>query len=61
MSEEVKTLLTAEEDPKADLDTQGELAALMGVRKFPARIKCATLPWHALESALRGDSEATTE
>jgi nitrogen fixation protein NifU and related proteins len=30
----------------------GELAALSGVRKFPARAKCATLAWHALEQAL---------
>jgi nitrogen fixation NifU-like protein len=58
----VKQLLTAEEDPQADLDSEGELAALVGVRKFPARIKCATLAWHALESALvEGDAEATTE
>ena len=58
----VKQLLTAEEEPEADLDTLGELAALVGVRKFPARIKCATLAWHALESALAGgEAEASTE
>ena len=58
----VKRLLTAEEEPQADLDSLGELAALIGVRKFPARIKCATLAWHALESALAGgDGEASTE
>lgn len=34
-------------------DALGELQALQGVRKFPMRIKCATLPWHALEQALR--------
>jgi nitrogen fixation NifU-like protein len=32
----------------------GNLRALEGVRKFPQRLKCATLSWHALESALRG-------
>jgi nitrogen fixation protein NifU and related proteins len=31
----------------------GNLAALGGVRKFPQRMKCATLGWHALEEALR--------
>ncbi len=62
MVAEIKALLTAEEEPEADLDTLGELAALVGVRKFPARIKCATLAWHALESALAGgDEDATTE
>ena len=40
----------------------GKLAALQGVREFPARVKCATLSWHALASALNRDVEpATTE
>ena len=34
-----------------DLEQMGELEALQGVRKFPARIKCATLAWQALERA----------
>ena len=47
-------MLTAAEDPDLDILEQGEVAALAGVRQFPARIKCATLAWHALEDALRG-------
>jgi len=43
------------------LDAQGELAALAGVRKFPARVKCATLPWHTYQAALRGETKAVTE
>jgi nitrogen fixation NifU-like protein len=43
------------------LDKEGELAALAGVRKFPARVKCATLPWHTYQAALRGESKAATE
>jgi nitrogen fixation NifU-like protein len=39
----------------------GDLAALSGVRKFPARIKCAMLPWRTLEAALDGTGRATTE
>jgi nitrogen fixation NifU-like protein len=31
----------------------GDLAALRGVAKFPMRMKCATLPWHALNAALQ--------
>ncbi len=31
----------------------GDLVALSGVAKLPARVKCATLAWHALEEALR--------
>lgn len=34
-----------------DVDTLGELEALKGVSQFPARIKCATLAWQALEKA----------
>ena len=59
--EETKLLLTGEDEPEVDLVQHGDMAALIGVRKFPARIKCATLAWHALEAALRGNDEATTE
>jgi nitrogen fixation protein NifU and related proteins len=30
----------------------GKLSALLGVRAFPSRVKCATLPWHTLEAAI---------
>ncbi len=53
--DEVVELLTGEEEPDADLEALGDLVALIGVRRFPARIKCATLAWHALRSALRGE------
>ena len=43
----------------ADLD---KLAVFGGVREFPVRIKCATLPWHTLEAALnRSEEPAKTE
>jgi nitrogen fixation NifU-like protein len=29
---------------------------LAGVREFPARVKCATLAWHTLRAALRGEA-----
>lgn len=51
-------LLGPEAEPAREL---GDLAALAGVRQFPARIKCAMLPWHTLEAALDGQSAATTE
>ena len=37
--------------------TMGSLAALGGVSKFPLRVKCASLSWHALKSALDGKGE----
>lgn len=43
------------------LEEDGEIAALLGVRKFPARIKCATLAWHALICALEGRESISTE
>ncbi len=40
----------------------GKLRALEGVKEFPSRVKCATLAWHALNSAIHGDVHpATTE
>ena len=39
-------------EEEEDLSEWGELEALRGVRGYPARIKCATLPWHSLEEAL---------
>jgi nitrogen fixation NifU-like protein len=40
----------------------GKLRALDGVREFPSRVKCATLAWHALDSAVnRRPAPASTE
>ena len=36
----------------------GKLAALSGVREFPARVKCASLCWHTLRAALAADATA---
>jgi nitrogen fixation protein NifU and related proteins len=50
--EAICQLLTQEEEPPSSaLDALGDLSALAAVRKFPARIKCATLAWHALKEA----------
>jgi nitrogen fixation NifU-like protein len=40
-----------------DPESLGKLAVLAGVREFPARVKCATLAWHALHAALEGAAE----
>lgn len=37
------------------------LAPLAGVHEYPSRVKCATLPWHALIAALDGSQEASSE
>ena len=45
----------------AERAQMGSLAALGGVSKFPLRVKCASLAWHALKSALDGGGEVTTD
>jgi len=44
-------MLTAAQESEPD-KRLGDLQLLKGVRKFPLRVKCATLAWHALEEAL---------
>jgi nitrogen fixation NifU-like protein len=39
----------------------GKLAVFAGVHKFPARVKCAILSWHAVMAALKGEGTVTTE
>jgi nitrogen fixation NifU-like protein len=50
------------EGDASQADALGKLAVLKGVAEFPTRVKCASLAWHALHQALRGDATpATTE
>ena len=51
------TILAPESAPIDDL---GALSALAGVRKFPARAKCATLPWQALFAAVRSHDQSVS-
>lgn len=46
--------LQVDEDPDAK-KALGPLRALGGVARFPIRVKCASLAWHALRSALEGE------
>jgi nitrogen fixation NifU-like protein len=60
--ERVHSMLT--EGPNGNVDPQelGKLAALSGVWEFPVRVKCATLAWHTLRSALdRAGATVSTE
>lgn len=54
--ERVHSLLTEDTAPSDEL---GKLAALSGVREFPARVKCASLCWHTLASALQSSGAPT--
>jgi nitrogen fixation protein NifU and related proteins len=55
----VHALLT---EPGASNENLGKLAALSGVREFPARVKCASLCWHTLNAALaQREASVSTE
>ena len=59
--EKFHALVTGEGDGKlADDASLGKLAVFSGVAEFPIRVKCATLAWHTLKSALRGEIETVT-
>jgi nitrogen fixation NifU-like protein len=53
--DKVHDLLTADNDHGTD-ESLDKLAALAGVREYPSRVKCASLGWHALRSALAEDA-----
>lgn len=61
--EKFRSMMSIEEGEDAGLDPErpgavlGDLEALQGVRKYPVRIKCATLGWNTLMEALGGDSD----
>ena len=57
---EVHTMLTSGPGIPVDTSKLGKLAALGGVRQFPVRVKCASLPWHTLHAALQSAAEPVT-
>jgi len=55
-------LVTGKTHAEGETPALGKLAAFSGVCEFPVRVKCATLVWHTLRSALNGeDKTASTE
>ena len=57
MFDKVHDLLTT---GNFNVDSAGKLAVFAGVHKFPARVKCAILPWHAVMSALDGQNTSVS-
>ena len=60
---EVKALFSQVHDMVTTGKTNGDVgkvAVFAGVHKFPARVKCAILPWHAAIAAVEGKSEPVT-
>jgi len=58
--EQFHGLVTGKEELAANEAELGKLKVFAGVSKFPARVKCATLAWHTLQSALDGKQEAVS-
>jgi len=58
--ENVHSMLTGEFNQQQGRNEVGKLAILSGVCKFPARVKCASLAWHTVNSALHGQGEAAS-
>jgi nitrogen fixation NifU-like protein len=59
LMEKFHNLLTTDTPVQQDL---GKLVVFCGVRDYPARVKCATLAWHTLKSALNNSPDpASTE
>ena len=52
--EAFRHMLTRKPEEEYDYELLGDLEILQGVSQFPTRIKCATLSWHTLNSALGG-------
>jgi len=48
------------EDDANSPEEMGKLSVFAGVRKYPVRVKCATLPWHTLIAGLEGSQEPVT-
>ncbi|MCA1612702.1 MAG: SUF system NifU family Fe-S cluster assembly protein [Acidobacteria bacterium] len=58
---EFHRMVTGELDEEATPNALGRLKIFAGVREFPARVKCASLPWHTMHAALAGETITTTE
>jgi nitrogen fixation NifU-like protein len=52
-----RAMVTGKADGASDVELLGDLEVFQGVSQYPARIKCATLSWHALQAALDSSGE----
>jgi nitrogen fixation NifU-like protein len=55
--EQFHHLVTGKSPATAEAPALGDLVVFAGVAEFPMRVKCATLAWHALRAALRGEGD----
>ena len=55
-----RDMITSNPDTSIDAKELGKLVVFSGVREFPIRIKCATLAWHTLLAALKGEADTVS-
>ena len=58
---EFHSMVTGELDEETEENSLGNLRIFAGVRDFPVRVKCATLPWHTMQAALNKQDRVSTE
>jgi nitrogen fixation protein NifU and related proteins len=58
--EQFHSLVTGRAKTNGDHSDIGKLTVFSGVSAFPARVKCATLAWHTLQTALEGKQEVVS-
>jgi nitrogen fixation NifU-like protein len=58
--EKFHQLVTGRDDPSTFSSDLGKLMVFGGVRDFPVRVKCATLAWHTLRSAIDRRAETVS-
>ena len=58
---EFHSMVTGELDEETEENALGNLKIFAGVREFPVRVKCATLPWHTMHAALNKQDQVSTE
>jgi nitrogen fixation protein NifU and related proteins len=58
---EFHLMVTGELDEETRENSLGNLKIFAGVREFPVRVKCATLPWHTMHAALNKQEQVSTE
>ena len=58
---EFHSMVTGDLDEEMEENSLGNLKIFAGVREFPVRVKCATLPWHTMHAALNKQDQISTE
>jgi nitrogen fixation NifU-like protein len=58
---EFHSMVTGELDEETEANSLGNLKIFAGVREFPVRVKCASLPWHTMHAALNKEEQVSTE